>query len=121
MPIDQRSVKTKFNPNPSPHCIAPKHSSNNRCLVYIVLLLFQFPEVFTHFLIFLDACGLAGDGRSQEVVTLQAMHILWVREHNRLARALKGINNHWDDEKLYQEARRILIAEWQHIIYKVCT
>ena len=89
--------------------------------LYIVLLLFQFPEVFTHFLIFLDACGLAGDGRSQEVVTLQAMHILWVREHNRLARALKGINNHWDDEKLYQEARRILIAEWQHIIYKVCT
>ena len=83
--------------------------------------MFQFPEVFTHFvLIFLDACGLAGDGRSQEVVTLQAMHILWVREHNRLARALKGINNHWDDEKLYQEARRILIAGWQHIIYKVC-
>ena len=68
---------------------------------------------------FLDACGLAGDGRSQEIPTLHAMHLLWLREHNRLARALKKINPIWDDEKLYQEARRILIAEWQHIVYKV--
>jgi peroxidase len=32
---------------------------------------------------------------------LGVMHLLWVREHNRLARQLKKINSQWDDERLY--------------------
>ena len=37
--------------------------------------------------------------------------------HDPACRQLQNINPHWDDEKLYQESRRILNAEYQHILY----
>ena len=40
-----------------------------------------------------------------------------MREHNRLAQLLKNQHPSWNDEKLYEEARRIVIAEYQHIIF----
>ena len=45
------------------------------------------------------------------------MHTLWVREHNRIATNLKLLRPYADDETLYQEARKIVIAELQHITY----
>ena len=54
-----------------------------------------------------------GDSRANEQPGLTVYHTVWVREHNRLAAELAYLNPHWEDERLYQEARRIQIAEMQ--------
>ncbi|XP_007518994.1 thyroid peroxidase isoform X3 [Erinaceus europaeus] len=60
-------------------------------------------------------CFLAGDGRATEVPSLAALHTLWLREHNRLATALKALNAHWSANTIYQEARKIVGALHQII------
>lgn len=65
-----------------------------------------------------NQCIRSGDGRSGEQPGLLAMHHVWVTEHNRLADELARINGHWSDEKLFQEARRIVGAMVQHITYR---
>ncbi|XP_051665838.1 eosinophil peroxidase-like [Manacus candei] len=63
-------------------------------------------------------CFFAGDTRASEMLELACMHTLFLREHNRLARQLKRLNPHWNDETLYQEARKILGAMIQIITYR---
>ncbi|XP_037079378.1 chorion peroxidase-like [Pollicipes pollicipes] len=62
-------------------------------------------------------CFLAGEIRVNEQLVLSTMHLSWFREHNRICDILRDLNPHWDDEKLYQEARRIVVACIQHITY----
>ncbi|NWI88224.1 PERE peroxidase, partial [Pitta sordida] len=63
-------------------------------------------------------CFFAGDTRASEMLELACMHTLFMREHNRLAGKLKRLNPHWNDERLYQEARKILGAMIQIITYR---
>ena len=46
-------------------------------------------------------CFASGDARCNEQPGLTAMHTLWLREHNRLARKLSRINSHWGDDRYY--------------------
>ncbi|MCA9185867.1 MAG: peroxidase family protein, partial [Planctomycetales bacterium] len=64
-----------------------------------------------------DAMFLAGDVRANENIGLTAMHTLFVREHNYWAGQLAALNPTWDDEQLYQTARKIVSAEVQVVTY----
>lgn len=76
-------------------------------------------ETFKTFSVYASQCDfstavlcvpLPGDTRASEMLELACMHTLFVREHNRLAGKLRSLNPHWNDERLYQEARKILGA-----------
>jgi hypothetical protein len=60
---------------------------------------------------------VTGDIRGNENVELTALQTLFVRNHNLIATTLQKEHPSWSDEQLYQEARKINIAEYQSIIY----
>jgi hypothetical protein len=60
---------------------------------------------------------VTGDIRGNENVELTALQTLFVRNHNLIASELQKEHPDWSDEQLYQEARKLNIAEYQTIIY----
>jgi len=62
---------------------------------------------------------VAGDSRSNEQPFLATLHVVFLREHNRIAKRLKEyLPSHLrTDEIIYQEARRLVAAEMQNVVY----
>uniref|UniRef100_A0A914C8J2 peroxidase n=1 Tax=Acrobeloides nanus TaxID=290746 RepID=A0A914C8J2_9BILA len=64
------------------------------------------------------ATFVAGDIRANLFIGLSSLHIMFAREHNRLATALQSLNPAWSGDRLFQEARKIVGAEVHAILYK---
>ena len=60
---------------------------------------------------------ITGDPRFGNYISGTFFYTLFYFEHNRLVNDLKIMCRKWTRERLYQEARKIVIAEYQHIIY----
>ncbi|XP_075148050.1 peroxidase [Haematobia irritans] len=64
-----------------------------------------------------EICYAAGDIRVNQNPGLTILHTILIKEHNRIADHLAALNPHFDDRTLFQEARKINIAQFQHITY----
>ncbi len=60
---------------------------------------------------------VAGDSRANENPLLLTIHTLFLREHNRQCDDVAKIHPGWNDERLYQAARKNVIAILQNIVY----
>lgn len=61
---------------------------------------------------------ISGDIRANENIYLTAMHTLFAREHNRLCDEIMIDNPGYEEEEIYQSARKIVIGIMQYITYQ---
>lgn len=64
-----------------------------------------------------DGFFISGDERANENPNLTALHLLFTLEHNNIARNIQESNPEMKDEDIFQLARRVLIAEFQAIVF----
>lgn len=73
---------------------------------------FQALRTFSGGKVDIKACA-----RCNEAGAIGALHVILLKEHNRIADELIKLNPDWSDATLFLEARRALTAEIQHITY----
>ena len=60
---------------------------------------------------------VTGDSRGNETIELTVLQTLFLDNHNHIATLLHKEHPRWGDEKLFQDAKKINIAEFQSIVY----
>jgi hypothetical protein len=61
---------------------------------------------------------IAGDVRANENPFLTSLHTIFMREHNRTCDDARSTHPEWNDEQLYQHARKLVGAHIQSIVYE---
>ncbi|CAI5441308.1 unnamed protein product [Caenorhabditis angaria] len=62
-------------------------------------------------------CAISGSDQVNLLASIATMHTVFIRQHNRISDQLHNLNRHWTDDKLYEEARKIVSAQIQHITF----
>ena len=52
-----------------------------------------------------------------EYLGITALNLIWIRQHNLISEQLSTLNKNWDEEKTFEETRRVVIAQIQHVTY----
>lgn len=73
---------------------------------------FQALRTFSGGKVDIKACA-----RCNEAGAIGALHIILLKEHNRISEELGKLNNDWSDATLFLESRRAITAEIQHITF----
>ncbi|CAB4056437.1 PXDN [Lepeophtheirus salmonis] len=58
-----------------------------------------------------------GDIRGDSHLAFTMLNVVFLRFHNKLAKNIYRLNPNWNDEKIYQESRKIVGAIVQHITF----
>lgn len=66
---------------------------------------------------FLTPLLFTGDFRPSEYAQAGSMRSIFAEQHNKVAKTLQTLHPEWSDETLFQEAKRIVTAQMQHITY----
>ncbi|KAK3577764.1 hypothetical protein CHS0354_003769 [Potamilus streckersoni] len=64
-----------------------------------------------------EHCFLSGDARVHENPSLASYHTLFAHRHNIIAKSLETLHANWTKERIFQEAKKINVAMYQHVLY----
>eukprot|EP00054_Salpingoeca_dolichothecata_P005077 m.33040 g.33040 ORF g.33040 m.33040 type:complete len:443 (-) comp15137_c0_seq1:38-1366(-) len=63
-------------------------------------------------------CYAVGDSRGNENPGLTSLHVVFLRLHNLNAAAIKEDHPRWNDDRVFNNARKLTVAQWQRVVFE---